>query len=77
MGGSDSEESAYIAGDLASISRLGRSPEGGHGNPLQYPCLKNPHGQKAWWAPDHGLQRVGQDLATEQQRNLFLIGKNV
>ena len=24
---------------------LGRSPGGGHGNPLQYSCLKNPHGQ--------------------------------
>ena len=24
----------------------GRSPEGGHGNPLQYSCLENPHGQR-------------------------------
>ena len=31
-------------GDL--ISGWGRSPEGGHGNPLQYSCLENPHGQK-------------------------------
>ena len=24
---------------------LGVSPEGGHCNPLQYSCLRNPHGQ--------------------------------
>ena len=33
-GGSDSKESAHNAGDLGSISGLGRSPGGGHGNPL-------------------------------------------
>ena len=27
------------------IPGLGRSPGGGHGNPLQYSCLENPHGQ--------------------------------
>ena len=26
---------------------LGRSLGGGHGNPLQYSCLENPHGQKS------------------------------
>ena len=34
-------------GDLDSIPGLGRSPEGGHGNPLQYSCLENPHGQRS------------------------------
>ena len=33
-------------GDQGSIPGLGRSSEGGHGNPLQYSCLKNPHGQR-------------------------------
>jgi len=28
--------------DLGSIPGLGRSPGGGHGNPLQYSCLENP-----------------------------------
>ena len=28
--------------DLGSILGLGRSPGGGHGNPLQYSCLENP-----------------------------------
>ena len=35
------------AGDLGLIPRLGRSPEGGHGNPLQYSCLENPHEQRS------------------------------
>ena len=26
---------------------LERSSGGGHGNPLQYSCLENPHGQKS------------------------------
>ena len=33
--------------DGGSIPGLGRSPEGGHGNPLQYSCLENPHGQRS------------------------------
>ena len=44
--GSDGKESACNAGDLGLIPGLGRSPGGGHGNPLQYSCLENPHGQK-------------------------------
>ena len=34
-GGSDDKESAYNARDLGSIAELGRSPGGGHDNPLQ------------------------------------------
>ena len=33
--------------DLGSISGLGRSPGGGHGNPLQYSHLETPHGQRS------------------------------
>ena len=32
--------------DLGSIPGLGRSPGGETGNPLQYSCLENPHGQR-------------------------------
>ena len=46
-GGSDGEESACNAEDLGSIPGLGRSPRGGHGNPLQYSCQENPHGQRS------------------------------
>ena len=41
------KESACSAGDASLIPRSGRFPGGGHGNPLQYSCLKNPHGQKS------------------------------
>ena len=34
-------------GDAGSIPGSGRSPGGGHGNPLQYSCLKNPQGQRS------------------------------
>ena len=44
-GGSDGKESACNVGDLGCIPELGRSLEGGRGNPLQYSCLEKPHGQ--------------------------------
>ena len=46
-GGSGSKESACNVGDLGLIYRLERSPGGGHGSPLQYSCLVNPHGQRS------------------------------
>ena len=46
-GGSEGKESACNAGDLGLILGLGRSPGGGHGNPLQYSGLENPHGQRS------------------------------
>ena len=45
-GGLDSKESIYNVGDLGLILGLGRFPGGGHGNPLQYSCLENLHGQR-------------------------------
>ena len=42
-------------GDSGSISGLGRSPGGGHGNPLQYSCLENPMDRGTWWVT---VQRV-------------------
>ena len=35
---------------MDSISGWGRSPEGGHGNPLQYSCLENAMDREAWRA---------------------------
>ena len=46
-GGSDGRESACNVGHLDLISGFGRSPGGGHGNPLQYSSLENPHGQRS------------------------------
>ena len=54
-GGSDSKESACNVVDLDSVPGSGRSPEGGHGNPLQYSCLKNPMDRGAWEAIVHGV----------------------
>ena len=45
-GGSNGKESTCNAGDMGSVPVLGRFPGGGHGNPLQYSCLENPHGQR-------------------------------
>ena len=39
------KESAYNAGDMGLIPGSGRSPGEGNGNPFQYSCLENPHGQ--------------------------------
>ena len=46
-GSSDGKEFTYSVGNLGSIPGLGRSPGGGYGNPLQYSCLENPHGQRS------------------------------
>ena len=40
--------------DMGTIPGLGRSPGGGHGNPLQYSCLENPMDRGAWRAAVHG-----------------------
>ena len=56
-GGSDSKESACSAGDPGLIPGLGRSPGGGHGNPLQYSCLENSTDKGAWWATVRGVSK--------------------
>ena len=50
--------SAEDSRDEDSIPRLGRSPEGGHGNPLQYCYLENLVDRAAWRVTAIGLQRV-------------------
>ena len=54
-GGSGGKESACSAGNVGLILGLGRSPGGGHGNPLQYSCLENPMDRRAQWATGHGV----------------------
>ena len=54
-GGSDGEESACNVGDLGSIPELGRYPGEGHGDPLQYSCLENPHGQSSWGSKESDM----------------------
>ena len=45
------------AGDVGSISGLGRSPGEGNGNPLQYSHLGNLMDRGAWWATVHGVTK--------------------
>ena len=45
--------------DMGSIPGLGRSPEGGHGNSLQYSCLEDPHGQRSLVGYSPWGRRVG------------------
>ena len=46
-GSSAGKEFACNAGDPCLIPGLESSPAGGRGNPLQYSCLENPHGQRS------------------------------
>ena len=56
--GSDSKESTCNERDLGWIPGLGRSPGGGHSNPLQYSCLRIPMDRGAWWATVHGVTKI-------------------
>ena len=70
-GSSAGKESACDEEDLSSIPGLGRSPGGGHGNPLQYSCLENLHGQRslAGYSPwGHKESDMTEQLSTAQWR---------
>ena len=45
------------ARDMGSIPGSGRSPGGGHGNPLQYSCLENPMDRGALRATVHRVTK--------------------
>ena len=48
------------AGDLRDpgwIPGWGKSPGGGHGNPLEHFCLENPMDRGAWWAAVPGVAK--------------------
>ena len=56
-GGSDSKESACNTGNTGLIPELGRSPEEGNDNPLQYSCLGNAMDRGAWRVTVHGVAK--------------------
>ena len=56
--------------DWSLIPGLGRSPGGGHGNPLQYYCLENPMDRGAWWAT---VQRVAKSQMWLKQLSMHTI----
>ena len=72
---SSSKVTVYNSGDARDIGLIpvfGRSPEGGHGNPLQYSCLENPMDRGgAWWAIVRGAEEF--DM-TEQLHFFFTFG---
>ena len=45
------------AGDVGLIPGLGRFPEKGNCNPLQYSCLGNPMDRGVWWVTVHGVTK--------------------
>ena len=50
---------------MGLIPRLGRYPEGGHGNPLQYSCLENP-----WTEEPGGTQSMGSHTVEHDSSDL-------
>ena len=61
--------------DAGLISGLGRSPAEGHGKPLQYSCLENPHGQRslAGYSPcGHKELDMTEQLSAAQHRAPYL-----
>ena len=44
-------------GGLGSVPELGRFPNIGNGNPLQYSCLENPMDRGAWQATVYGVTK--------------------
>ena len=55
-----------MSGDAGSIPGSGRSPGGGHGNPLQHSCLENPMDKGAWRAT---VQRVTKSDTFERRQS--------
>ena len=65
------------AGDSGSIPGLGRSPEEGNGNPLQYSCVENPVDGGAWQAPVPGVTKSRTQLSSFTSRLLITVGRKV
>ena len=76
--GSVGKESTCTAGDVGSTPGSGRSPEGGHGNPLQYCCLENPMDrgktsiEQSWEIRGGALMPCNHSRATGRRKSPFL-----
>ena len=70
-GGSDGKESPCNVGDLGSIHGLGRSPGGGHGNPVRYSGPENLMDREVWQAIAHGVTEsdLTEQLSTPHREN--------
>ena len=59
------------------IPELGRSPGGGHGNPLQHSSLGNPHGQRSLvgYSPwGHKMLDTTEQVSTAAYQQLVTLG---
>ena len=54
---------------MGSIPGSGRSPGGGHGNPLQDSCLQNPMDKVAWQATVHSIATVHRVAKSEHDQS--------
>ena len=69
-GGTSGKEPTFKAGDTRDAGLnpgSGRSPGGGHGNPVQYSCPANSMDRGAWWATVHGSHKSQTRAARQQQ----------
>ena len=58
--------------DVGSIPGSGESPGGGHGNPLQYSCLENSVGRRAWLATVHRIPKSWAQLKQLSMHSAYL-----
>ena len=59
--------------DTGLIPGWGRSPGGGHGNPLQYSCLENPMDRGAWWVTVHGVTQSRTQVCYERTQKILMM----
>ena len=73
--GASGEEPPANARDIREFPSLGveDSPEGGHGNPLQYSCLENPMDRGAWQATVYRVTKSRTRLKWLSMHTFFLL----
>ena len=71
LSGKESACSAGAVGDTGSVPGWGRSPGGGHGNPLQYSCQEIPMDRGVWQATVYGGKESDTAEATEHSMFLY------
>ena len=64
--------SAGYTGEAGSVPGAGRSPGGGHGNPLQYSCLENRMDRGAWSTTVHRVAKGRTRLRTKLQQHMYM-----
>ena len=58
---------------VQSLAREDPLEEGGHGNALQYSCLKNRLATEAWWATVHGVTKSRTRLSTHACTHMYTV----